>query len=166
MTGLVTGSANLIGAQLTAPPGTRMPFHQSAPPLGWVTDATLDDSNMRVVTGAGGGTGGSIPFSTWSLGGTVNLNTFTISVAQLPVHSHTVNTNHTHGVNGGANFPISGGGSTGYLSGGGSGTTGNTNASGIGVTSPSTSTGSGANITPSITAPSLKLAYYLIAQKS
>jgi len=87
--GLIPG-LTAINNQLIAPPGTRMCFHQAAPPLGWTQDtsASFNDTSMRLVTGAGGSSGGSTTWSTWNFGGTFNVNTFTISSAQLPGHTH------------------------------------------------------------------------------
>lgn len=41
------------------PTGTRMFFHQATVPTGWTKDATLNDYMLRVVSGTGGGSGGS-----------------------------------------------------------------------------------------------------------
>ena len=48
------------------PIGTKMVFFQAAAPTGWakVTDAQLDEAAIRIVTGTGGGFGGSAAFST------------------------------------------------------------------------------------------------------
>ena len=47
------------------PSGTKMLFHQSAAPTGWTKQTTINDSALRVVSGtSGGGTGGSVAFST------------------------------------------------------------------------------------------------------
>lgn len=162
MTGLVTGSANLLGAQLTAPPGTRMTFHMATPPLGWVTDATLTDHAMRVVTGAGGGTGGSVNHSTYLGAGTFNLSTVTLAAGNIPSHTHQVTINHNHGfasttlsifsqVNGslGSAFNM-GSAASDFAS---TGITINNN-------------GSGTSFTPNLTTPNLRYAAFVVAQKS
>jgi len=45
-------------ANLYAPSGTIMVFYQSAPPTGWTQVGNNDNSMSRVVSGAGGGSGG------------------------------------------------------------------------------------------------------------
>jgi len=91
------------------PSGTRMLFNQTAAPTGWTKDATaaLNDSALRIVTGAVA-SGGSLAFSAafaagrvvsgttdgFAAGGTVNAGTSgatTLSVAQMPSHSHVEN---------------------------------------------------------------------------
>jgi len=73
------------------PSGTRMLFQQTAAPVGWTKDATLNDRALRVVSGAvvGGGTGAafSAVFSAsrtpaGTVGGTA------ITEANLPSHRH------------------------------------------------------------------------------
>lgn len=162
MTGFVTGSVALLGSQLLAPPGTRMTFHQANPPLGWVTDATLTDHAMRVVTGAGGGTGGSVNHSTLLNGGTFNLSVVSLTTTQMPAHNHSMSSDHSHGI------------SSAVLANAGGGQLGstdanqyrllNTNGSGTGVSLQSN--GSGTSFTPNITAPVLKFAAFIVAQKS
>lgn len=75
------------GGGLTA--GTRMPFNQSAAPTGWTKDTStaLNDSIMRIVTGAVG-SGGSTAFSTFNAQTSVGATT--LSIAQIPSHSHSV----------------------------------------------------------------------------
>lgn len=46
------------------PSGTKMLFCQAAAPAGWVQDTTHNDKALRVVSGVGGGSGGSNSFST------------------------------------------------------------------------------------------------------
>lgn len=158
----------LITPALDAPAGTRTLFHQAAPPPGWVTDTTITDHLMRVVTGAGGAVGGSTTASNWIGGGTFSTNVFTISIAQMPGHNHSVNDAHTHNLNGGANFFYGGSGSDGFQNTGGSAIKlyNTTDSSTTGLTSPTNSTGSGSGIQPSYTTPSVRYAAYIIAQKS
>lgn len=92
----------LITGVLQAPVGTRMPFNQASPPVGWTQDTTTpyNDCSMRA-NNSSPSTGGSTAWSSWNFGGTFSLNAFTISVAQLPSHSHGVNDpTHTHTLNG------------------------------------------------------------------
>ena len=59
------------------PPGTVSIFYQATAPLGWTQIVTQNDKALRVVSAAGGGTGGTIATST------------------TLAHSHTANA-HTH----------------------------------------------------------------------
>jgi hypothetical protein len=99
------------------PVGTRILFHQSTAPTGYVKDtsATLNDCALRVVTGtvsSGGTTAFSTVFAQTVTGGTV------LTIAQMPAH--------THGQSGAIGGP--GGGA------GGVGTTNNTSSTGGGLT--------------------------------
>ncbi len=60
-----------------------MVFFQAAAPTGWTQDVTHNDKALRVVSGAGGGSGGTNAFST-------NL-THTHTIASSGTHSHGVN---------------------------------------------------------------------------
>src|SRR5580765_7539811 len=66
----VNANANPTGT-LTAPTGTRTIFNQPSAPVGWTQDvsASLSDTGMRIVIGAGGTMGGSVLWSNWNLGG-------------------------------------------------------------------------------------------------
>lgn len=53
------------------PAGTVVVFWQAAAPTGWTKDATHNDKALRVVSGAGGGNGGSTAFtSCWAASAT------------------------------------------------------------------------------------------------
>jgi len=65
-----------LEAALSAPTGTRLAFHQASPPVGWTQDTAIDDSMLRIVSGVGGGTGGT---------DSAILND------KVPSHSHTAN---------------------------------------------------------------------------
>lgn len=78
------------------PSGTKMLFNQSAAPTGWTKQTGVDNAALRVVSGTtGGGTGGSIAFSTLfatgkavSLSG--NVGATTLTTAQMPSHKHKI----------------------------------------------------------------------------
>lgn len=87
--------AQLISSAVTAvnggiPSGTRCVFAQAAAPTGWtqVTDASLDNRMLRIVTGGGGGTGGThspilmdvVPAHSHGVSG--------VSVAAAGAHTH------------------------------------------------------------------------------
>lgn len=61
------------------PSGTKMLFYQAAAPAGWVQDTTHNDKALRVVSGAGGGAGGSNPFSTVMAQTVVGNHTLTLA---------------------------------------------------------------------------------------
>lgn len=73
------------------PSGTAMLFQQTSAPTGWTKSTTHNDKALRVVSGSAS-SGGSVAFSTafasQSVSGTVGDTTLTID--QIPSHSHTV----------------------------------------------------------------------------
>lgn len=78
--------------------GTRMTFNQTTAPTGWTKDVTaaLNDSIMRIVTGAVVG-GGSTAFSTFN--GQTSTASYTLTSSDLPPHAHGVtDPGHGHGV--------------------------------------------------------------------
>lgn len=81
------------------PSGSRMVFYQAAAPTGWTKVTGIDNRALRVVDGTGGGTGGSVGFST--LFGRTATDDHTLTAAEMPVHNHggatgTVSNDHTH----------------------------------------------------------------------
>lgn len=64
--------------------GTKLVAFQAAAPTGWTQDVTQNDKVLRVVNGAGGGTGGS-----WTISG-ITVDNHTLTLAQIPAHTHTV----------------------------------------------------------------------------
>ena len=94
------------GAQLTDvdpfPAGTSMVFNQSAAPTGWTkqTGTALANTAMSIVTGTGGGTGGSDSFySTFASSRNTDLTAATVSVSGT-VGGHSLSTpeiaSHNH----------------------------------------------------------------------
>lgn len=80
-----------------APSNTRTVVHQAFAPLGWVTDTTLNDYTIQVVSASGGGVGGVNGYSTmfnaqWTTDG------HAVTLAEMPVHNH-ADAGHNHGVN-------------------------------------------------------------------
>jgi hypothetical protein len=73
-------------------------FYQTAAPSGWVQITTQNNKALRVVSGAGGGQGGSIAFTsafpgslkpiTGSVTSSGTVGNTTLTIAQLPSHSH------------------------------------------------------------------------------
>jgi hypothetical protein len=78
------------------PSGTRLIFAQNTAPTGWTKDTTnYNNHALRVVTGTGGVTGGSVDFSTafvsQAVTGTVGTSgATTLSVSQIPSHTHKI----------------------------------------------------------------------------
>jgi hypothetical protein len=72
--------------------GTVIPFYNTSAPTGWTKLTTQNNKALRVVSGSGGVAGGSVAFSTafssQAVAGTVGSHTLT--VAEMPSHSHTV----------------------------------------------------------------------------
>tara|TARA_R110000796_G_scaffold5243_1_gene19900 strand:+ start:1405 stop:2061 length:657 start_codon:yes stop_codon:yes gene_type:complete len=77
-------SITALTGQLSAPTGTRMPFHQAAAPTGWTQDASKNDYMLRVVSGTGGAAGGT---DSPILNDKVSSHTHTASVTD-PGHTH------------------------------------------------------------------------------
>lgn len=73
------------------PAGTRMLFQQTSAPTGWTKDTTaaLNDSALRIVTGAVG-SGGSVAFSSASYTPTISGATaaYTLTTTDIPSHNH------------------------------------------------------------------------------
>jgi hypothetical protein len=79
------------GAWAYLPAGTTMLFAQANAPTGWTKSTTHNNKALRVVSGAGGGSGGSVAFTSafasQAVIGTVGGTSLTI--AQMPAHTHT-----------------------------------------------------------------------------
>ncbi len=83
------------------PAGTRMLFVQAYAPVGWTKVTTHNNKALRIVSGNGGGSGGSQSFtnalksqtisgstSSKSVSGSVSVHNHTLSEAQMPHHWH------------------------------------------------------------------------------
>lgn len=64
------------------PQGTAMVFAQAAAPTGWTKVTSQNDRMLRVVSGTGGGTGGS-----WTISG-VTVDGHALTIQEMPVHHH------------------------------------------------------------------------------
>ncbi|MDP6584976.1 MAG: hypothetical protein QF535_09985, partial [Anaerolineales bacterium] len=103
------------------PDGTVMVFFQSAAPTGWTKVTTQNDKTLRVVSGTGGGTGGDWAMSAGETtssdgahthtgashthGHNLSAGAHTLSTAQMPSHSHALNTKYVNSVNPGSFAP-------------------------------------------------------------
>jgi len=81
LSGLIAGSI---------PSGTKMPFYQAAPPVGWTATAIQNDSMMRVVTSATtGGTSGAGSGHSPILNSVVTSHTHVFTGTAMGTHNHT-----------------------------------------------------------------------------
>ena len=94
-TAFVTASIANIPVQV--PAGSVFLLYQAAAPTGWTQVTSLDDYALRLVSSAGGTTGGTSAFSTVFANQTpsitVNAGSIgatTLSTAQIPSHTHSV----------------------------------------------------------------------------
>jgi len=84
--------------QTPIPAGSVMLFYQSAAPTGWTQVTSLNDYDLRLVSGTGGTTGGTTAYSTVFANQTVSTTVSvsgttaatTLSTAQIPSHTHTI----------------------------------------------------------------------------
>lgn len=60
----------------------KLPFYMASAPTNWTKDTSQNDKAMRVVSGTGGGSGGSLALSSATTGGRI------LTVAHLPEHTH------------------------------------------------------------------------------
>ncbi|SEK64387.1 hypothetical protein [Nitrosovibrio tenuis] len=83
-----------LGAAPSAliPSGTVMSFFQAAAPTGWTQVTAHNDKALRIVSGTGGGSGGSVAFTTAfaSQAVTGSNSATTLTEAQIPSHRHGV----------------------------------------------------------------------------
>lgn len=123
-----SGSISGDGSGLTGvepfPAGTKVVFAQASAPTGWTQDTTNNDKALRVVSGTGGGTGGthglSSPPSTahTHTGGAhthstpshshshnLSAGSHTLSTSQMPSHSHTTRYNTSNSYSASARYP-------------------------------------------------------------
>ena len=119
----ITGTGGIPAANLTGtlpaisgenltnvapfPGGTKMVFVQASAPTGWTQDTTNNDKGLRVVSGSGGGAGGTHAFSSppstshthtgashthstpnHSHSHTLSAGAHTLSTSQMPSHTH------------------------------------------------------------------------------
>ena len=103
MTIIVSGSSitfsdsttQTTAASSSIPASTVMLFYQSSAPTGWTQVTTLNDYDMRIVSGTGGTTGGTTAYSTVFSNQTPTITTSglsagatTLSIDQMPSHNH------------------------------------------------------------------------------
>lgn len=83
------GTTQVTAAQ-SIPSGSKTTFLQASAPTGWTQCNSYNEYAIRLVSGTGAGTGGSVNFTTafasQSAGGTVACTT--LSISQVPSHNH------------------------------------------------------------------------------
>lgn len=84
-------------ATASIPAGAITNFVNASAPTGWTQVTTYNNYAMRVVSGTGAGTGGSVDFTTAFTNGTVGATT--LSTSQMPSHNHSF-TVYASGANG------------------------------------------------------------------
>ena len=72
------------------PSGTVMSFFQAAAPVGWTQVTTHNNKALRIVSGMGGGSGGSVAFTTAFASQSIigSNGATTLTEAQIPSHRH------------------------------------------------------------------------------
>lgn len=83
--------------------GTTTLFHQAAAPTGWTKSTSHNNKALRVVSGTGGGSGGSVGFTTafTSRSGLGTVAATTLTSAQIPAHTHGYSDETNSGTGGG-----------------------------------------------------------------
>jgi hypothetical protein len=74
------------------PSGTVMSFFQAAAPVGWTQITTHNNKALRVVGGAGGGSGGSMSFTAAFTSQPITgfIDPTTLTASQIPAHTHPI----------------------------------------------------------------------------
>ena len=107
VTSNVQGQLNFLQGEITAlqaqgsfPTGTRIVFAQAAAPVGWTQVTAWANHMLRVISGAGGGSGGStspivnnivpVHSHTFSTGSETSQHTHSLTLDAVPGHTHTV----------------------------------------------------------------------------
>ena len=89
---VLTSNGTTWSSAAIIPSGTVMLFVQTSAPTGWTKSVAYNDRALRVVSGTAG-TGGSVAFATAfaSQGVSGTVGNHTLTTAEIPSHSHTVN---------------------------------------------------------------------------
>jgi len=155
-------STQATAATTSVPSGAVTNFFNAAAPTGWTQVTTYNNYAFRIVSGVGGGTGGSVAFTTafasQTPSGSVSVSTatgtvgsYTLQAADIPAHNHGVSDpSHNHSVNDPSHShtnviftrtAVGAAGATFYSPTAGTSANYNTNTSTTGVTNNSSTTG-------------------------
>ncbi len=168
-----SGDGSSLSGVSSIPSGTTALFFQGSAPSGWTqnTDASINTTALRVVTGSGGGTGGSDAFGTVftgskttasgpvsfsdtsgaSLSGSLSVSAHTLSTPELASHSHNPGSVTSQNVrNGSTQLASATSSNTGNAGGGGSHTHPITGSAGL---------GGSASATTSLSVPSMNVKF-------
>lgn len=137
------GTTMTTAAQ-SIPTGTVTNFFQASAPTGWTKLTTNDNAAIRIVSGTGGGTGGSVNFNTafasQAVNGTVSVSggsvsSYTLAANEMPSHNHGMGARYAgYGPYNGVHSNWLGNDGTGYFF-----STGGSGAHGHGFSNPSAS---------------------------
>ena len=101
----IISNVGLTGLAAQFPSGTVSIFLQAAAPTGWTISASFNDRDVRLNSTGGGGTAGSVAYTT--LFARTAVDNYTLLTADVPAHTHsfsatsgTVSADHTHAVSG------------------------------------------------------------------
>ena len=80
----------ITAAAIVIPSGTVMPFFQPNAPTSWTKLTSHNNKALRIVSGTGGGSGGSVAFTSafTSQGVSGSVGSTTLTTAQIPAHAH------------------------------------------------------------------------------
>jgi microcystin-dependent protein len=86
------------------PSGSVMLFVQASAPTGWTKLTSHNNKALRIVSGTGGGSGGSTAFTTVfsSRTTTGSVDPHTLTISQMPSHSHTMRNTGSDNLNDGS----------------------------------------------------------------
>ena len=107
---LAIGSGGTGQTTALIPSGTKMLFVQASAPVGWTQITSDNDKALRVVSGTGGGTGGTVAFETAFASQAVAASggvtgSHVLITAEIPAHTHNFGTGNAG--TGGNNTPYS-----------------------------------------------------------
>lgn len=90
------GTVQDTAAKTSVPSGTKTNFFQAAAPTGWTQCTSYNDYAIRIVSGTGGASGGTVNFTTAFVSQSVTgtntggaISATTLSTSQMPSHNHT-----------------------------------------------------------------------------
>jgi len=100
--GTISGNGSGLSGVDPFPSGTKQVFVQASAPTGWTQDTTNNDKALRVVSGNGGGTGGTHALSSppslahthstpsHSHNHNLSAGSHTLTTSEMPSHNHTI----------------------------------------------------------------------------